>query len=119
MAVASFPHILPNPNDPNQPFLTLSISNVIKLHSKNYLDWKLQIKAILNGHDLMGYIDGSCPQPAAMILENNTEKSNPAFTAWFRQYQLIFGALVGTLSPNLISLISHSKTSKELWDKLA
>ena len=98
---------------------TLSISNVIKLYSKNYLDWKLQIKVILNGHDLMGYIDGSCPQPAVMISENNTEKSNPAFTAWFRQDQLIFGALVGTLLPNLISLISHSKTSKELWDKLA
>ena len=67
----------------------------------------------------MGYIDGSCPQPAAVISINNVDKTNPAFSYWFRQDQLIFGALVGTLSPNLISLISNSTTSKELWDKLA
>ena len=67
----------------------------------------------------MGYIDGSCPQPAAVIFVNNVDKTNPAFSSWFRQDQLIFGALVGTLSPNLISLIFHSTTSKELWDKLA
>ena len=37
-ATSSSPNTLPNRHDPNQPYVTLSTSNVIKLHSKNYLD---------------------------------------------------------------------------------
>ena len=84
MAAAS-PNTLPNPHDPNQPFVTLSTTNVIKLHFQNYLDWKLQIKAILNCQNLIGYVDGTFSQPTAIVSVINVAQPNPEFSSWFRQ----------------------------------
>ena len=50
---------------------------------------------------------------------DNAPTRNLAHLTWFRQDQLLFGALLGSLSTNLISLVSQAKTSKELWDILA
>ncbi|GJY38367.1 retrovirus-related pol polyprotein from transposon RE2 [Tanacetum coccineum] len=52
------------------------------------------------GYDLLGYIDGIIKSPPKS-LENRT---NPAYTKWYRQDQIIVSAIVST--------------SKEAWDRL-
>lgn len=111
---ASNTYNIPNPQDPNIPFVAITINNAIKLTSKNYLSWKLQLKSILIGHNLIGHINGKTPQPPTTITVNNTVKNNPDHHTWFRQDQLLFGALIGTLSPNLTPLVSQAITSKDL-----
>lgn len=105
---------LPNSNDPSTPF----IPNAIKLTTTNYLSWKLQLTSLLCGHNLIGYWNSDNTPPHLTIQVDNTTKPNPVHATWFRQDQLLFGALVRTLSPNLIPLISQAITSKALWDTL-
>ncbi|KAE8674326.1 hypothetical protein F3Y22_tig00111758pilonHSYRG00069 [Hibiscus syriacus] len=97
----------------------ITIHNSIKLTSTNYLSWKTQVEAILIGYDLQKFIDGSHPAPPPTITANNVISINPAYQTWLRQDKLLFGALVGTLSPSLIPLITQFKTSYEAWQVLA
>lgn len=110
---------IPNGNDPSKLYTFLNIHNAIKLTPTNYLSWKLQVEAILEGHDLFSYVDGSleCP-PSAITNDDGVQEPNPNHAFWKRQDRLLFGALIDTLSPNLIPLVSQAKTSAQLWDKL-
>ncbi|KAH7663599.1 hypothetical protein IHE45_14G066700, partial [Dioscorea alata] len=44
---------------------------------------------------------------------------NPTYQTSLRQDKLLFGALVGTLTPTLIPLITRSKNSLEAWTILS
>lgn len=76
---------IPNGSDPTKPFTFLNIHNTIKLTPTNYLSWKMQIEAILFGHDLFKYVDGSFPCPSPVITADDTETINPDFSFWARQ----------------------------------
>lgn len=119
MATGNTQVVLPNTHDPNSPLTLITIHNSIKLTSTNYLSWKTQIEAILIGYDLHKFIDGSHPSPPATITANNAASPNPAYQTWLRQDKLLFAALVGTMSPNLVPLIAQSKTSHDAWKALA
>ncbi|KAL8100569.1 hypothetical protein AgCh_032718 [Apium graveolens] len=110
---------IPNGNDPTKPFTFLNIHNTIKLTSTNYLSWKIQMEAILIGHDLYKYVNGSLTCPSPVVTTDTIEKTNPEFLYWTRQDKLLFGALIGTLSQTLIPLVSQAHTTKEMWDILA
>lgn len=58
-----------------------------------------------------------CP-PAVTLNDDGEEEPNPHHVFWTRQDRLLFGALIGTLSPNLVPLVSHVRNSKSLWDVL-
>lgn len=119
MTTGSSSYHIPNVNDPSKPFTFINIQNTIKLTSTNYLSWKMQIEAILIGHDLHQYVNGSLACPPTVTTTDGIEGPNPAFLFWTRQDKLLFGALVGTLSQSLIPLVSQANTSKDLWDILA
>jgi hypothetical protein len=44
--------------------------------------------------------------------------ANPAYQTWRRQDRLIYGALLTTLSNEVASLVSQTKTSQDLWTLL-
>ena len=111
--------LLPNTEQPDQPLTLITIHNSIKLTSTNYLSWKTQIESILIGYDLHKFIDGSFPSPPATTTINNVVSPNPAYQTWLRQDKLLFGALVGTISTNLVPLITQSPTSHDAWKTLA
>ncbi|KAH1131434.1 hypothetical protein J1N35_002812 [Gossypium stocksii] len=110
---------LSKPLDPNNPLTTVTIQNSIKLNSTNYLSWKTQIKSILIGYDLFKFIDGTHPCQPKIIITNDTTSINPAYQTWLRQDKLLFGALVGTISQNLILLILRCTTLAETLTILA
>ncbi|XP_021746812.1 uncharacterized protein LOC110712647 [Chenopodium quinoa] len=112
--------IIPNANDPTKPFTVVHFHNAIKLTPTNYIAWKTHLQATLLGYDLDKFVDGTFPSPPASITTaEGTSATNPAALPWFRQDRLVFGALVGTLSPDLVPLVSQSETAKEAWDILA
>ncbi|CAJ2630669.1 unnamed protein product [Trifolium pratense] len=110
-----------NPYEPSKPFACITLSGVTKLLPTNYLNWKLQVEAFLDGFDLLKYTDGSFPAPTATITTTATPpvtSSNPAFQTWRRQDRLIYGAILTTLSDEVASLVSQTKTSHDLWELL-
>ncbi|GAU12277.1 hypothetical protein TSUD_141850 [Trifolium subterraneum] len=91
------------------------------------------VEALLDGYDLLKYSDGSFSAPSETILtavsSSTTPPSettpttaslpvttpNPAYQTWRRQDRLIYGALLTTLSNEVASLVSQTKTSHDLW----
>ncbi|KAD3641811.1 hypothetical protein E3N88_31035 [Mikania micrantha] len=105
----------PHPESPfttSIPLTTPSLTIVhfpssLKLSSSNYLGWKTQVEAILHGLNLHKFIDGSFPPPSP--------PTEPTYTHWFRQDRLLFGALVSSLSPSIVPLITNATSSLEAW----
>ncbi|KAH7685413.1 Retrotransposon Copia-like N-terminal protein [Dioscorea alata] len=112
-------HTIPNDLDPHTPFIIVTLSNVIKLTSQNYLSWKLQIKATLEGYSLFHYLDGSFPAPPSTIVTDIVPTSNPAYLTWARRDRFLFGAIIGTLDQNIVPLIFLTTTTQQLWGTLA
>jgi hypothetical protein len=50
---------------------------IIKLSSTNFLPLGNQILSLLISQNLVGYIDGSLPEPPEHILSNSTSIPNP------------------------------------------
>ena len=87
----------------------------IKLIASNYSSWHFQFHAILIGYNLMGFVDKSKPCPVRTV--NNA--SNPDYSLWIRQDQLILSAIASSISPNLVPFIASARRSREAWDILA
>lgn len=51
--------------------------------------------------------------PASITDDDGISVTNPAALSWLRQDRLVFGAPVGTLSQELVHLISQSATAEE------
>ncbi|XP_014491092.1 uncharacterized protein LOC106753757 [Vigna radiata var. radiata] len=106
-----------NSHEPSKSFTCITLSSVTKLLPSNYLTWKLQVEALLDGYDLLKYPDGSFPTPP-MTISTTGATPNPAYQTWRRQDRLIYGALLTTLSPEVASLVSQTTTSHDLWTLL-
>lgn len=62
------------------------------------------------------YVDGLFPSPPASVTTyDGKSKINPEALTWFRQDRLVFEALVGTPSQELVPLVCHSANSHEAW----
>ncbi|KAD3067509.1 hypothetical protein E3N88_35389 [Mikania micrantha] len=102
------------------PSLTIvHFPSSLKLLSNNYLGWKTQVEAILHGLDLFKFIDGSHPPPLPTTDETGRSTPHSDFQAWFRQDRLLFGALVGSLSPPIVPLITNATSSLDAWKILS
>jgi hypothetical protein len=62
----------------------------IKLNHKNYLSCKYLILPHVRGYNLLSFLDGSkTPPPETISTGVDVVASNPAFTTWSRQDQLL------------------------------
>ncbi|CAL9240172.1 unnamed protein product [Arabidopsis halleri] len=98
--------------------LNVNMTNVTKLTDFNFLMWSRQVHAILDGHGLAGYVDGSIVAPQPTITTYGTTTVNREFTKWKRQDKLIYGALLGAISVNVQPILSTVDTSAAAWEKL-
>ena len=119
MVVESKQVIISNSIKPIKALVVINTNNIIKLTSINYPSWKLQVEALLIGYDLYKFKDGSNSSPPSTMTTNDVKSSNPEFQSWFHQDNLIFSALVRSLTPSLIPLISQSHVSKDVQDVLS
>ncbi|KAL0644773.1 hypothetical protein Bca4012_043063 [Brassica carinata] len=95
------------------------MSNVTKLTASNFLMWSCQIQALLSGHGLEGYLNGTITVPSSSITTAKVVTVNPAFTAYQRQDQLIYSALLGAISASVQPILATTTTSAEIWEKLS
>ncbi|KAL8477644.1 hypothetical protein ACS0TY_029813 [Phlomoides rotata] len=83
----------------------------IKLSHKNFTSWCAHLMALLRGHNLLGFVDGSCPRPARA-----TDGSNAvAIDIWVEQDQLLLAAIFGSLTAEILPLVSSTSTAAEAW----
>ncbi|XP_019179223.1 PREDICTED: uncharacterized protein LOC109174441 [Ipomoea nil] len=90
----------------------------VKLTHRNFLFWRAQVVSFLNGHDLMGFIDGTNPCPPPTISSGEEEAlrlPNPAYHPWVRQYQAFLSMLMSSLSDEVMPLAIGHHTSRAVW----
>lgn len=113
--------------NPNQPPMAPSNTIVqitaashfpIKLTTTNYPVWRKQVQLSLIGLDLENFITGT-NTPTKTIIDKDNATSNPAYTAWYRQDQIIFSAILGSCSDPIQPIITSATSSKEAWDRLS
>jgi len=44
-----------NPYEPSKPLACITLGSLTKLPPTNYLNWQLQVEALLDGYDLLKY----------------------------------------------------------------
>ena len=100
-------------------FINVAAQAPLKLNPSNYTSWRAQFNSLLIGYDPMGYLDGTLPCPSPILKENEKEVINPNYSPWIRQDQLLFSAILASLSTNVIPFVTSAKSSKAAWDTLA
>lgn len=103
----------------NKTLLTINMTNVTKLTQENYLMWKLQVHALIDGYGLAGHLDGSTEIPPATTVIDTVATPNPDFVVWKRQDQLIYNALLGSITLHVQSTLSRTTTAAQIWNTLA
>lgn len=92
-----FPSPLTAPNVTN--LVTVKLTNV-----EDYLTWKTQFTTSLISHNLLGFVDGSCPPPP-IYIDNATH--NPNYVSWIRIDQSICSWLFATLSREVLGEVQE------------
>jgi gag-polypeptide of LTR copia-type len=87
----------------------------LKLNHNNYLSWMYLVLPHVRGHDLLGYLNGSCPAPPETISTG----ANPAFKIWSRQDQLLLAWLLSSISESVVSQVVHCSTSADPVARIA
>ncbi|PWA64296.1 gag-polypeptide of LTR copia-type [Artemisia annua] len=83
----------------------------IKLTSTNFPVWRKQVLSTLIGLDLDQYVDGKT-KPPPKTLEG---KENPAYNLWYRQDQILLGALLGSCSDTIQPIVSSAETAHQVF----
>lgn len=83
----------------------------IKLTPANFSSWRTHLTALLNGFNLIGHINGDTPRPDA-----TTDVA--ASARWFQQDQLLLAAILGSVSAEILPLLSSATTSAAAWSTL-
>ncbi|KAH6760097.1 hypothetical protein C2S51_017046 [Perilla frutescens var. frutescens] len=92
----------------------------IKLNESNYLLWKQQVLATLEGFGLEGFLTGErkCPESCVLGTLNEDIVPNPEFIAWNRQDKLIMSWLLSSMTNGILVGVTGLTTTKEIWDTL-
>lgn len=98
--------------------LNVNMTNVSKLTDSNFLMWSRQVHALLDGYDLVGYIDGSLVAPTPTLTTDGVTTVNRDYTFWKRQDRLVYSALLGAISTSIQPLLSTVTTSAGIWEEL-
>jgi gag-polypeptide of LTR copia-type len=70
----------------------------------------------LRGHRLIGFIDGTTPQPPKTVTDSSGAQSiNPDFQHRHQQDQLILAWIFNSISPSLLSQLVRCETSAQVW----
>ena len=97
-----------------------------KLTRDNFLVWKVQVLPHVRAAAMMGYLDGSIKEPAAVIVtekETNGKKEivetpNAEHAIWVTQDQQVLTFLLASLSREVLMQVSNHTTAAGVWQAL-
>uniref|UniRef100_A0A1S3X2Y4 Retrovirus-related Pol polyprotein from transposon TNT 1-94 n=2 Tax=Nicotiana TaxID=4085 RepID=A0A1S3X2Y4_TOBAC len=91
----------------------------IKLQGNlNFPTWKAQLVMLLNGHQLMGHLDGTTTAPSRTITQNDLTVANPNYQIWFSQDQLIQQAMMASVDPTIAPTVATTPFANKVWELL-
>lgn len=87
-----------------------------RLTRTNYILWRTQITPQLRGAGFFGYVNGTMPEPAKIVVtkdKDGKEEStpNPLHPIWIREDQQVLGYLLNNISKEVlvqVTSIAHA-----------
>ncbi|KAK5843742.1 hypothetical protein PVK06_006200 [Gossypium arboreum] len=73
---------------------------------------------LLNGHQLIGHLDGSISAPPTAITQNRKAIPNPKYQIWFSQDQFIQQAMMAAVDITVAPTVATSATAQKAWELL-
>ncbi|KAB2596893.1 hypothetical protein D8674_032343 [Pyrus ussuriensis x Pyrus communis] len=111
--------------------LISSVSNSVhmKLDDTNYLAWHFQMQLLLEGHSIIGFVDGSTPCPvqfaqesfadsAVLCADSSIRTITDEYKIWKMHDKALMQLITAALSLAAISCAIGSTSSKDLWFRL-
>ncbi|XP_010424347.1 PREDICTED: uncharacterized protein LOC104709430 [Camelina sativa] len=96
------------------------MANITKLTPNYFITWRLQIRSLLEVHDLHVFIADEDNTPAETVTTATAaNQPNPNFAAWKRQDKLLFSAVLGSLSLSVQPIVARTTTTRDLWQTLS
>ncbi|KAK6156491.1 hypothetical protein DH2020_010739 [Rehmannia glutinosa] len=86
----------------------------VKLDNTNYHVWRIQIQTVLEAHDLLVWVDGTILPPAQCV----DGSPNPAYSKWLKVDRYLRSCLIASISPPVLSHVSHLPSASEIWRTL-
>ncbi|CAA7024342.1 unnamed protein product [Microthlaspi erraticum] len=108
-----------NHTNPSTTLININMVNVTKITHLNYVMWSRQIQALLEGHELHGFLEETNAAPSPTITVDGQSVTNPDHAPWRRQDRLLYSALIGAISLPVQSVVSTATTTSEIWSLLA
>ncbi|KAG5579764.1 hypothetical protein H5410_050391 [Solanum commersonii] len=101
---------------------TLAVPNItnlvtIKLNFvEDYLTWHTQFTCLLISYELLGFVDGSTPQPTQFLCHvSGNQQVSPLYRSWVRVDQSARSWLFATLSREVLVDVHLLLTSRDIW----
>lgn len=90
--------------------------DVVKLDEGSFLQWKQQVRFIVNGYELFGFLDGSVTAPPKFVTApDGALVLNPASSAFQQQDNLLTSWLLSTISSSILSSFSEVQSASDVW----
>ena len=112
----------------NQISGSYNFATPVKLDQNNFIVWRTQILTSIRGNGLESFVNGDriCPEKFLSSVSTITSRStlvedqeiNPEYTAWTKTDQLILSWMMLSIQQNLLAIVIHCSTAKELLDAL-
>ncbi|XBI08049.1 hypothetical protein VPH35_135848 [Triticum aestivum] len=94
----------------------------VRLTRANFHLWKAQVVPNLSGAGLFGYLDGSFPRPPQTVIEGTGDAAhqvpNPAYTVWWMADQAVLGALLSSMTEEVLGQMTRVTSSAAAWTAL-
>lgn len=91
--------------------------DVVKLDEGSFLQWKQQVRFIVNGYNLFGFLDGSIAVPPRFVeAPDGALVVNPVASVYQQQDNLLTSWLLSTISSSILSSFMDVQSAKDVWN---
>ncbi|KAG8488538.1 hypothetical protein CXB51_016289 [Gossypium anomalum] len=99
---------------------SFSRHDTVKLDGTNFVQWQFQVRLIVEGYDLQGFLDSSIPVPPKVVtMSDGTLAPNPEAVLFTQQDKLLASWLLSTVNSSLLSYFISTKTACDIWSAVS
>lgn len=90
--------------------------NTVKLRENTFVQWKHQMKLIIDAYGLTEFVDGSLVAPPKFLPDPEGRlHPNAAYSSFTQQNKLLASWLLSTITGELLTSFTRTSTAQEVW----
>ena len=89
----------------------------LKLSQTNFLLWKSQVLPLIRTLGVQHHLEEG-DEPAEMIIKEDKETQNPAYTIWLNNDRLLTTWLLGTIEDEVLLDLDETCYAHQVWKSI-